>query len=135
MGGRASARRSSSMRRAPAPPLLGGLEGEMDGAREGGLAGFERAGGAEEHGDVAVVAAGVHPSRVGAASLGGDVGRLGDGERVHVRAEEHDGGGAGADRREDAGGERSACAMPIASSSRLTMAEVFTSVHINSGTR
>ena len=83
--------------------LLCGLEGEVHRAAEGGLAGFEHAGGAEEHGGVAVVAAGVHLAGDAAAAILGHVGFLRQRQRVHVRAEEHD-GGAAADRGEDAGG-------------------------------
>ena len=69
---------------AAAAILLGGLEDEVDGAAE--VARFGQIlGGAEQHGGVAVMAAGVHPVR-GAGGVG-EAGRLVDGQRVDVGAE------------------------------------------------
>ena len=115
--------------------LLCGLEGEVHRAAEGGLAGFEHAGGAEEHGGVAVVAAGVHLAGDAAAAILGHVGFLRQRQRVHVRAEEHDGGAPLPIVARTPGEESSSNATPIAASSRFTTAEVAVSVHISSGVR
>ena len=80
--------------------FLGRLEDEVNGALE--LAGLGQvAGGAKQHGRVAVVAAGVHFSW--GLRLVGDVARLLDEERVHVGAQPHRRPVARAKRADDAG--------------------------------
>src|SRR5262245_34132933 len=82
------------------PPLLGGLEEEAEGAVEAPLGG-EDLRRAEQHGGVAVVAAGVH--QPGAPGAVGAVPQLLDAERVHVGAErDRASGGAAAQRADDA---------------------------------
>ena len=68
--------------------LLGHLEDELDGALQLLPVVLKHAGGPQEHGGVAVVAAGVHHARVEAAVALAGV--LLDGEGVYVRPE-HDG--------------------------------------------
>ncbi len=67
--------------------LLAGLEHEDDVARELGAVGAQEAGGADESGGVQVVAAGVHDAVVARDVV--RVGFLGDGEGVHVAAQQH----------------------------------------------
>ena len=88
---------------APCPALFGGLEDDGDGAIE--IAGFGKVfGGAEQHGGVAVMAAGVHL----AGGLAGvvEAGGLDDGQRVHIGTEADDvvaAVGAALDNADDAG--------------------------------
>lgn len=78
--------------------LLGGLEDGADGAVEASLLG-QNSGGPEEHGDVPVVAAGVHGPGVGGRVLHSAF--LGDRERIQLRAQPHDPARASASQRAD----------------------------------
>ena len=77
-------------------PLLGRLENELDGARQIVPHAGQDLSDPHQHGDVRVMAAGVHHPNVltvvGGAHLGGEreIHFFGDGERVHVGAQRHD---------------------------------------------
>ncbi len=81
--------------------FLGGLEDELHGAGETGLHPGEYFGRSHEDGDVVVVPAGVHDSRLLSVvdradrALEREIDHFGDGERVHVGAQRDDGTGQG----------------------------------------
>ena len=66
--------------------LLGGLEHELDGALNLVLMGLEQPGGAQQHGGVHIVAAGVHPAVGAGKRLAGG---LLNGQGVHIGAEQN----------------------------------------------